>query len=384
MGAFEAGSTYAHAINTVKMAVGFARLGHKVTIACRRPRAGPLTTETTQRVYGFDENIRWLQLPNISGLGWCFAALLLPSIVKLRPDLVFARNYAVPALTSTLGIPTVVESHAHPDTWTPTFRAVVAVTKFPAFRLWVTIGSTLASYYRKRGVPAGKLVVLATGADLQRFERPSQLPPSPYPPSAPVAAYVGHLYDYKGIPDILSAAALLPDIQFHLVGGRADDIARQEKRTRDEKLENVTFHGAKQQRELPAFLWHADVLLLPPSARHPSAEWTSPVKLGEYLASGKPTVATAIPALRHWLTEDEVEFCEADNPSALAAAIERVVTDRKRAMSISDGALQKASDWSYDKRAERILTAALRLDSVSHHGQGGHEDTSSADECVSG
>ena len=35
--AFEASSQWAHAINTVKMAQGFARLGHAVTLVCRRP-----------------------------------------------------------------------------------------------------------------------------------------------------------------------------------------------------------------------------------------------------------------------------------------------------------------------------------------------------------
>ena len=38
--AFEAASQFAHAINTVKMAQGFARLGHQVTLVCRWPPGG--------------------------------------------------------------------------------------------------------------------------------------------------------------------------------------------------------------------------------------------------------------------------------------------------------------------------------------------------------
>lgn len=39
LSAFSLGSIFAHAINTIKMAEGFAKLGHQVTLICREGTA---------------------------------------------------------------------------------------------------------------------------------------------------------------------------------------------------------------------------------------------------------------------------------------------------------------------------------------------------------
>jgi glycosyltransferase involved in cell wall biosynthesis len=204
-------------------------------------------------------------------------------------------------------------------------------------------------------VSADKLIVLPDAVDVIQFGRPEELPSSPYQKPGPHVAYIGHLYDYKGIPTVLAAAALLPDIQFHLVGGLPEDIDRQEARIEEMGLQNVILHGLKPQVEVPPYLWHADVLLLPPSQYHPSAQWTSPLKLGEYLASGTPVVATDILALRDWVTEDEVEFVAPDDAEALAGGIQHLLADGTRRQSLRTAGFRKAEELSYERRAEAIL-----------------------------
>lgn len=361
-GAFEASSQWAHAINTVKMAQGFARLGHEVIIVCRQAPEGIMSSDKLSKIYGITEPLRWVQLPSrILGCTikkhWRFALLALPVALRLRPDLVYARNYIFPWVTSQLGIATIAEKHTGIDTRTIPFLVLVNATHHRAFHLWVTISHRLANYYRSQGVPEKKLVVLSDAVDLKLFQRLENLPPSPYPANSANIAYVGHLYDYKGIPTLLEAAAQLPEAHFHLVGGWAEDIDRQQQRARELNLHNVTFHGLKPQAEVPNFLWHADVLLLPPSQHHPSAAWTSPVKLGEYLASGTPTVATDILALRDWLTDKEVEFVQPDNAEALAKGIRYLLQNKQRADELRVAGLQKAQELSYEQRAEMILNS---------------------------
>jgi glycosyltransferase involved in cell wall biosynthesis len=142
---------------------------------------------------------------------------------------------------------------------------------------------------------------------------------------------------------------------FHLVGGLPEDVRRTREQLRDRGLRNVIVHGYQPPANVPPFLWHADVLLLPPSGNHPSARWTSPVKLGEYLASGVPVVSTRIPALRDWLTEDETRFVEPDDPAALAAGILDVLQDETLAESLSATGLRLAHTLAYKRRAEQIL-----------------------------
>jgi glycosyltransferase involved in cell wall biosynthesis len=342
------------------MAHGFAQRGHEVTVVCYRPSEKRVSQAELAHIYGLRKPVRWIQVPRKLlqrpiGQHWEFCLLALPVVLLMRPDLVFARSYIFPWLSSKVGIPTVVESHAPLDNRTAPFLHLVDAASHRNLRLWVTISGRLADHYRSLGVPRDKLIVLPDGADISFFSRPSVLPPSPYTHHAPIAVYTGHLYDYKGIPTILETAALRPDVQFHLVGGWPEDVARQQARIELMGLSNVTLHGLKAQVEIPPFLWHANALLLPPSANHPSAAWTSPLKLGEYLASGTPTVATSIPALRDWLSEDEVEFVNPDDPGALAAGITEVLKDRIYARNLTRRGLEKVRNFSYESRAQRIL-----------------------------
>jgi glycosyltransferase involved in cell wall biosynthesis len=358
----EALTMYAWVLNTVKMAQGFARLGHEVTLVCWGPSNRRVLEEELNRTYGLTEPIRWVLLPKNRIMWhsykrklWAMGVMALAVALWARPQLVFCREHIIPWLTSRLGLATVGEIHAPPENNELRIRRFFQATHYPGFKLLVTISHRLAQHYEERGVPTDKIIVLPDAVDLVLFRRPEELPPSPYQRPGPHVAYIGHLYDYKGIPTALATASLLPEVEFHLVGGLPEDIKRQEARIKEMGLANVTLHGLKPQVEVPPYLWHANVLLLPPSQHHPSAAWTSPLKLGEYLASGTPVVATSIPALRYWLTDEEVEFVEPDDAEAMAKSIMDVLRDPDHATTLSQNSLKKAQTLSYERRAERIL-----------------------------
>ncbi|MCL2154400.1 MAG: glycosyltransferase family 4 protein [Leptospirales bacterium] len=360
--AFTAGSTFAHAINTIKMAEGFAMLGHDVTLACRAPLEGAQEKETLDYQYALHSPMRWLQLSSfrkgrVFDPDWDFARQLFPRLLFPRPDFVFSRNYIFPWLSSFLSIPTVAESHASPGTYTKPFNTFIKGTLHSQFKALVTIAHVLRDNFAAIGVPEEKILVLPDAVDLHNFLRPEILPSSPYA-SWPNIVYSGHLYDYKGIPDIVGAANLLPEVVFHLVGGLPDDLHLVQSMIADLRLTNIFLHGHKPRTELPPYLWHADALLLPPSANHPSAQWTSPVKLGEYLASGSPLISSDIPALRAWLTEEHTRFVAPDNPEALADGIRWILAHKKEASTLATNGQKLAQTLSYSQRAKAILAFA--------------------------
>jgi glycosyltransferase involved in cell wall biosynthesis len=209
------------------------------------------------------------------------------------------------------------------------------------------------------GVPQDKVLIMPDAVDLELFQRPSGHVRTAS--ERPRIVYAGHLYDYKGIPTILDAAARMPGCDFYLIGGKPEDQQRQWQAIRERRLSNVELTGWLAHTEVPARLWDADVLLLPPSARHPSASWTSPVKLGEYLASGTPVVASRIPALAYWLGDDTVCFTRPDDGADLAAGIRRVLEDRDYAGALSRRAAAFAQELSYQARCRTILEAAQCL-----------------------
>jgi glycosyltransferase involved in cell wall biosynthesis len=362
--AFEAASPKAHAINTVKIAEGFARLGHALHLICLSPKRGLVSPDELNARYAISSPIIWHQLP-AKWMGravtphWFFCALAFPLILRIKPDLIYSRNYILPAMSSRFGIPTIGETHAWPDNQTREFRTFLKATRHKAFRHCVTISPYLAEQYAQLGAASDKLMVLPDAVDLRMFSAPEtlHLQPSPYASCGPHVVYAGHLYDYKGIPTVLEAAALLPAVQFHLVGGLPKDIERHQQTIQAQQLQNVTLHGLKPYSEVPAYLWHADLLLLPPSANHPSAQWTSPVKLGEYLASGTPTLITRIPALTHWVTEDEACFVPPDNAPAMAESIRQLLTDKQRAQQLAAQGLKKAQQLTYEARVSKMLAS---------------------------
>lgn len=359
--AIEAGSLFAHAVNTVKMAEGFARNGLNVVFVCLEPAGGPVSPERLNALYGLNAPLDWVMLPANAdgtprgdGMGFAVPALELARAREAR--IVYARSYVLPALTAREGIPTLVEAHTDPSNARPDFADLLAATHLPGLRRLVTIAPVLARGYAARGAAADRIVVLPDAVDERLFARPAVPPPSPLGPG-PNAVYAGHLYDYKGIPAILEAAALRPGIRFHLVGGWPQDVERTRARVEAAGLTNVTLHGLCAHAEIPPFLWGADVALLPPSATHPSAAWTSPMKLGEYMMARVPVVATGIPALRHWLSGREAVFCEPDDGAALARAIDEAIAPGAARDGRVAAAHRLVERWTFTRRAATLLEA---------------------------
>lgn len=361
----EAGSHWAHALNTIKMADGFTKLGHEVTLITRRENDRKKLPEELIEMYGISDRLDWVQLrTNFAGIdvfrqGPLFSWKAFRMARSRNPKLTYARDFYFPWLCAKSGITATAESHAPPGTNTLRFRTLVKATRYPSFKLWVTISDTLGDYYIAQGVPESKITVAPDAVDLALFSRPRGPLESPYPMESINVVYAGHLYDYKGIPTILGAAHLLPRITFHLIGGWPEDVDRHTRYTLANNLDNVVLHGLRKHTEVPHYLWHADALLLPPSADHPSAKWTSPVKLGEYLASGTPVIATDIPALRDWLTDRETLFVPPDDAPAMAAAIQTLLNNRELASRLSENAINRARTLSYEERARVICRAAV-------------------------
>jgi glycosyltransferase involved in cell wall biosynthesis len=170
--------------------------------------------------------------------------------------------------------------------------------------------------------------------------------------------YSGHLYPWKGVDLLLEALGELPGIKGVIVGGHPGEADLPRLRGRAEELgltSRVTFTGMVRPREVAAHLQAADVLVLPNPATATSERYTSPLKLFEYLAMGRPIVASDLPAFREVVRHGEnAQLFEAGNASALAAAVRTVAGDPARAESMARRAFETAREYSWDARAERL------------------------------
>lgn len=330
-------SPRAHAINVVKTAGGFARLGHDVTLCVRPPSIA------------VGEGLRSLGEPGlrVALIEEEGADAFAEQAASLPADVLYARHFQAALAGTSRGMPTILETHAYINDPNPLLQAAIEATH--AGLAISTISHRLRDHYIGRGGNASRIAIVPDGVDLAMFERPEHLPASPLPGEGPHAVYAGHLYDAKGVPTMLGAAALLPQVRFTLVGGLAEDIARHAPSAPG----NVLLVPRVPLREVPPYLWHASVLLLVPSAKDPSKDWTSPVKLGEYLASGTPLVCSRIPALGDWLDDRHANWCEPDDAASLASAIERSLA-APASVGLEDR-LALATRLGYPARAAAML-----------------------------
>ena len=149
-----------------------------------------------------------------------------------------------------------------------------------------------------RGYPPEKLVVIPNGANTEVFSpRPRDttlLKELGIDTDQYVAIFTGLHGLAQGMDTILEAAQLLrsePGITFLLVGEGPLKPALVERASKM-AMENVVFHGAVREPELPRYLSLADVGLHA-YRRLPILRGALPVKMFSYMASGLPVVLAA-------------------------------------------------------------------------------------------
>lgn len=122
--------------------------------------------------------------------------------------------------------------------------------------------------------------------------------------TAPIIGYVGALTSWRlDIPLLVNLAKARPEWQFVFVGYEDEAFSQSELH----QLANVTFTGGKPMQQLPAFVQHFDVCINPQLVNDLTIG-NYPLKVDEYLAMGKPVVATRTPTMQ--LFENHVYLAE--------------------------------------------------------------------------
>ena len=182
--------------------------------------------------------------------------------------------------------------------------------------------------------------------------------------SGPVVLYSGSFEAYQGLPELIAAIpavrAQVPGVTFVLVGAdRANGLVAHE------NAGGLVTAGAlrivdRQPREaMAAYLAMADVLVSPRAYGG-----NLPLKVFDYLAAGRPIVATDIPTHRTVLAEDRAVLV-APRTEALAEGILSVLGDPERARCLGVAARRYAQThlgWSRFVDSVETLYAEVERD----------------------
>jgi glycosyltransferase involved in cell wall biosynthesis len=162
---------------------------------------------------------------------------------------------------------------------------------------------------------------------------------------------------YQGL-DLLFAAmrtviAARPDARLVLAGGHAGQVERARREAAAAGVAGATvFLGERPAEEIPACLEAADLLVSPRSRGK-----NTPLKIYQYLRSGRPIVATNLLTHTQVLDGTVAELTE-PTPEAFGAGILRLLGDRDRAAQLGRAARALAdTKYTYEAYVARTREA---------------------------
>lgn len=170
--------------------------------------------------------------------------------------------------------------------------------------------------------------------------------------------YAGQLYERKNPDIIIKAISLLDHVRCGIIGGtECSDLNRLKKAAKDYGVEDrVSFFGMIPHSKVLELLPRAKVLALPLTDTVGYRYFTSPMKLFEYMNSGRPIVAADLPSIREILSHEKnaLLFPPTDHKK-LAELIMRLIETPELSERLGRAARQKVQNFSWDRRAEEII-----------------------------
>ncbi|MBX4181393.1 glycosyltransferase family 4 protein [Candidatus Parcubacteria bacterium] len=322
----------AHGIQIMKMCEAFSHQGVEVELVV--PERSSDIKEDVFDYYQVERNFTMTRLwcldwVRFGKLGFWIESLTFAERVfwhiVFEDGVFYTRDEFMAACLSLIGKKTVWEVHMGQRNF---LAKLVVKMGVPL----VTISQGLKDLYSS----AHKILVSPDAVDVIRFDlaitKEEAREKLGLPEDKKIVMYTGSLYKRKGVETLREASkAWGEDIQCIIVSG-------------------------KPYKEIPLYLKAADVLVLPNSSKDPISQlYTSPMKLFEYMASGKPIVTSDVPSAREILDDSEAYFFTPDDAESLAHVIKRVFEDPSLAQSKAEAARIKADKYTWDKRAEQII-----------------------------
>lgn len=170
---------------------------------------------------------------------------------------------------------------------------------------------------RLRSRYGSKLHLLRNGVEYDHFQGDFERPDEYRYIDGPIAVYIGAVAEWFAPDWISTLAKRREDITSVIIGHSRIDL------TELVMLPNVRILGARPYEEIPAYLAHAELGIIP-FKRTKLVDSVSPLKLFEFFAAGLPVVSTRWKELE-WLDSPALLATDADDFARLAG---RVVDER--------------------------------------------------------
>lgn len=365
----------AHGLQMVQMCEALAGAGYAVTLVAPRRRNTPEMrgVRSLWDHYGVERNFEFTRLPCVDLFPWFSryhvaflaqtASFLLSLVIWLlfrRVDVLYTRDLFAGFTLALVRPRTPLIYEVHQRHASRLGRRMQAFIVRRAHT--VTITGHLAEDMRALG--AERVLVAHDGYRAARFAAvPAQAEAREWvgwPRDAFIAGWVGRLHLMgidKGVGLLVDALAQVEGAYLGLVGGPDAMVETLRRRWIAAGLDPARFLAAGQvpPDRVPLYLSACDLCAMPHPWTDHFAYYTSPIKLFEYMASGRALVASDLPGFAEVLEDDRnALLVPPGDADALAGAIRRLRADEPLRQRLGAQAQADARQYTWAARAAQI------------------------------
>ena len=361
-------SRRANTIQVMKMAQGIRSAGHEILVIAPRVKGETWSEPGWEQLavhYGLREAfpVEWLEVrPRWKSYDFGFRALR--RAVSWGAGTVYTRHPQAAAIASLHDLPTILEIHDYPQGFSGPLLFKAFLRGSGARRIVSISQSLLTDLSGNFSIPHRISTLIAPdGVDIERYAglpTPAAARSTLNLPERFTAGYTGHMYPGRGVDHILKLAAGLQDITFLLVGGNPEDVQRCKEAAAG--LSNVHITGFISNARLPQYQAACDLLLMPyqrkiqASSGGDISAYLSPMKLFEYMATGRAIVSSDLPVLHEILNEDNAVLLPPDSVEEWTRALRDLQNNPGRITALGRAANRDVQAHTWQARAERIFS----------------------------
>ncbi len=234
----------------------------------------------------------------------------------------------------------------------------------------VCVSGVTRDYLASLGARPEKITVIPNGVDVDLF---APQPQSAGQGSSPTLVYIGTLADWQGLGVLIEAMQLVlarHEARLRIVGpGRSHERKEMRRRIRKMGLEEViSVEEALPYAEIPALLAQADMCIAPLTFNDRNViQGCCPIKVIEYMACGRPLVASNLPVVRELVREGlDGLLCTPGDPASLARCILQLLEEPALGARLAQAAAERARDrFSWRRAQQRLLEVYAGLRPVN-------------------
>ena len=353
-------STTASAIQIIKMCESFSKLKHEVLLIT--------SNASDKKVFDFygvksKFQIKKLKKYNKFPLGLKYYLFSISSIIKslnFKPDVYITRNFFTSFLLTILRKKNILELHHGIEVESRIVRFITKNLNFFNYKCLlklVAITNSVKQYYQKKfSIRANKIIVAPSGSSIENkffnniLQNKKKLS----------IGYFGSLYKSRGVELILKLSKIDRENKYFIFG----NLKNYKNIKNKFYSQNLSLNDYLPYKSVPKNILKMDVLLMPYQEKIVAAgnvgniiDFTSPLKLFDYMACGKIIISSQVKVLQEILSEKKnvIFIKNFNNAYAWKKEIQRIKFLNDKRYIISQNNFKMSKNYKLKERAKKIL-----------------------------